>query len=121
MNCLVVCQLYIFFEEKKVFKNNLGSIRMEEFCGLIYFLGIYWSLTLEEDLVHREDGILGGSGVMSCSPFPVRDLVPSGISSDKHGQPCACIDFSGVLHFGDVDSFVFSSDLGFPLLLLRLE
>lgn len=70
----------------------------------------------------RGDGVLGGSGVMSCSPFPVGDLLPSGISSDEwHGQPCACIYFPGVLHLGNMDSFVFSSDVGFPLLLLRLE
>lgn len=88
----------------------------------MYFLGIYWKLTLEEDLVHGRDGVLGGSGVMSCFPFPVRDLLHSGISSDeRHGQPCACIDFSGVLHLGDMDSFVFHSNVGFPLLLLRLE
>lgn len=59
---------------------------------------------------------------MSCSPFPVGDLLPSGVSSDEwHDQPCACIYFSGGLHLGDMDSSMFSSDAGFPLLLLRME
>lgn len=88
----------------------------------MYFLGIYWNLALEEDLVPGGDGVLGGSGVMSCSPFPVGDLLPSGASSDEyHGKPCACICFSGVLHLGDMDNIVFCSDIGFPLLLMRLE
>lgn len=88
----------------------------------MYFLGLYWNLTLEEDLVHGGDGVLGGSGVVSFSPFLVGDLLPSGVSSHEwHGQPCACICFSGVLHLGDMNSFAFSSDAGFPLLFLRLD
>lgn len=76
---------------------------------------------MEEDLVCGGDGVLGGSGVKS-SPFPVGDLLSSGVSSDEwHGQPCACIYFPAVLRLGDVGSFLFSSDVGYPLLLLRLE
>lgn len=62
----------------------------------MYFLGIYWNLALEEDLVPGGDGVLGGSGVMSCSPFPVRDLLPSGVSSDEqHGQLVLAVVFQG--------------------------
>lgn len=60
--------------------------------------------------------------VLALCPALLSHLLPSGVSSDEwHGQPCACIYFSGGLHLGDMDSSMFSSDAGFPLLLLRME
>lgn len=59
--------------------------------------------------------VFGGIWVMSCSPFPVGDVSPAGISSDEwHGQPCACVLFLGVLHLDVTDNSVFGGGAGFP-------